>query len=88
MYIKRVDGPRSVRLPDGSLLTIADLPPINTVRWVVSRKLTVVRAVMYGLIGREEALDRYAISDEEFQNWVMGLSKHGVDALKVTQKVQ
>ena len=50
MYLKKVDGPRAVTLPDGQILTQADLPPENTRRWVVSRKVAVVRGVLYGLI--------------------------------------
>lgn len=84
MFVKRVEGPRSVRLPDGSIMTLADLPAINTQRWVVSRKLRVVRAVMYGLITRKEALERYMISEEEFQDWLQALSENGADALKAT----
>ncbi len=53
MFLKKVDGPRAVTLPDGTILTRADLPPPETRRWVASRKLTVVRAVAYGLITPE-----------------------------------
>ncbi len=42
MYLKRVDGPRQVTLPDGSVLSRADLPPVETQRWVASRKAIVV----------------------------------------------
>lgn len=71
-------------LPDGTVLSRADLPPAGTRRWVASRKATVVRAVEYGLIPRKEALERYALSDEEFTSWERAVSLHGVDALKVT----
>ena len=66
MFLKRVDGPRQVTLPDGSILSRADLPPGDTRRWVASRKAVVVRAVVYGLISEKEALERYALSEEEF----------------------
>ena len=49
MFLHKVEGPRSVTLPDGSVLTRADLPPANTRRWVASRKILVVRGVLYGL---------------------------------------
>jgi len=52
MYLKKVDGPRTVTLPDGSVMTRADLPPKSTLRWVASRKAAVVRAVAAGLISR------------------------------------
>ena len=84
MYLKKVDGPRAVTLPDGSVLTQADLPPKNTRRWVVSRKVAVVRGVLYGLISQQEALERYALSDEEFASWVKAVADHGEEALKAT----
>lgn len=84
MYLKKVDGPRSVTLPDGSIMTRADLPAADTQRWVASRKLAVVRGVVYGLISREEALQRYGLSEEEFTEWVRAISSHGEEALKAT----
>ena len=41
--------------PDGSPLTIADLPPPDTRRWVIRRKAEVVAAVRGGLLSLEEA---------------------------------
>ena len=84
MYLKRVDGPRQVTLPDGSILTRADLPPPETRRWVASRKAVVVKAVIYGLIAQSEALERYALSDEEFALWCEAVARHGQNGLKVT----
>ena len=84
MFLKRVDGPRQVTLPDGSILTRADLPPADTRRWVASRKAIVVRAVLYGLIPQAEALDRYSLSEEEFALWRQAVEKHGDKALRVT----
>jgi hypothetical protein len=84
MYLKRVDGPRQVTLPDGSILTRADLPPADTRRWVASRKAVVVKAVVHGLITRAEALERYALSEEEFEIWLRAVVTHGEAALKVT----
>ncbi|PJF10714.1 DUF1153 domain-containing protein [Pseudorhodobacter sp. MZDSW-24AT] len=84
MYLKRVDGPRQVTLPDGSILTRADLPAPDTRRWVASRKAVVVRAVVHGLITEAEALERYALSEEEFALWRQAVAQHGENALKVT----
>ncbi len=84
MYLKKVDGPRAVTLPDGTVLSRSDLPPPETSRWVASRKLAVVRGVAYGLMSRSEAMNTYGLSEEEFLSWVSGLEKHGMDALKVT----
>lgn len=84
MFLKRVDGPRQVTLPDGSILTRADLPPANTRRWVASRKAIVVKAVVFGLITLAEALERYALSEEEFNLWRDAVVRHGDKALRVT----
>lgn len=84
MYLKKVDGPRAVRLPDGSIMTRADLPPAHTRRWVASRKAAVVRGVAHGLITLAEALKTYALSEEEFLEWQNAVEKHGEAALKAT----
>jgi hypothetical protein len=85
MYLKKVDGPRQVTLPDGSIMTRADLPPADTRRWVASRKAIVVRAVKFGLLSESEAKERYALSDEEYAIWVDAIEKHGEKALRVTR---
>ncbi len=84
MYLKKVDGPRQVTLPDGKVLSRADLPPADTRRWVASRKAIVVKAVIYGLIVESEALQRYSLSEEEFALWRAAVELHGENALKVT----
>ena len=84
MYLKKVDGPRSVTLADGTIMTRADLPDVRTRRWVASRKAAVVRGVVYGLLSQREALDRYQLSEEEFMEWVRAVSDHGEEALKAT----
>jgi len=84
MYLKRVDGPRQVTLPDGNTLSRADLPPPDTRRWVASRKAVVVKAVVYGLITQTEAMERYALSEEEFALWRQAIEDHGEKALRVT----
>ncbi|WP_207099846.1 DUF1153 domain-containing protein [Paracoccus shandongensis] len=83
MFLKKTDAPRTVILPDGRVLSVADLPPDDT-RWVASRKETVVNAVLHGLIGKEEALRRYGLSEEELDGWTKAVQKHGRAALKVT----
>ncbi|WP_375690585.1 DUF1153 domain-containing protein [Pseudooceanicola sp. LIPI14-2-Ac024] len=84
MYLKKVHGPRAVTLADGSVMTRADLPAEDTRRWVASRKLAVVRGVVYGLISQDEALARYGLSREEFMHWVSAVTEHGEEALKAT----
>jgi len=85
MYLKKVDGPRAVRLPDGTYMTRADLPPPQTRRWVASRKAAVVRGVAHGLIPLAEALSTYGLSEEEFASWQRAVERHGEAALKATQ---
>lgn len=84
MYLKKIDGPRAVSLPDGTTLTRADLPPTSTRRWVASRKAAVVKAVRFGLISEDEALDTYSLSTEELLSWTRAVAKHGEAALKAT----
>ena len=84
MYIKKTKGPRSVRLPDGTLMSLADLPPVDTRRWVASRKAAVVRAVAHGLIDTQEALEAYGLSEDEFLSWVRAIADYGEEALKTT----
>jgi hypothetical protein len=84
MFLKRVNGPRMVRLPDGSTLTRADLPPPETRRWVASRKAVVVKAVEAGLLSAEEACARYELSEEELASWRGAVARHGEAALKAT----
>ena len=84
MYLKKVDGPRAVTLPDGSIMTRADLPPPETRRWVASRKAAVVRAVKFGLVTLPDALRMYALSEEEFAEWQHAVETHGEAALKAT----
>ncbi len=84
MFLKKVDGPRAVTLPDGTIMSRADLPANSTRRWVASRKAAVVRGVLYGLISQSEALRKYGLSEEEFKSWVAAVADHGEDALKAT----
>lgn len=84
MYLKKVDGPRAITLPDGSILTRADLPPAQTHRWVASRKALVVKAVAFGLMSMSEALKTYGLSEEEFNSWTKAIHSHGEAALKAT----
>ena len=84
MYLKKVDGPRQVTLPNGVILSRADLPPADTRRWVASRKAVVVKAVIYALITQAEALERYGLSEEEFGLWRKAVENHGDKALRVT----
>ena len=70
--------------PAGQPLTIENLPPSNTVRWVIRRKAEVVAAVRNGLIGLDEACERYRLSVEEFLDWERLVNAHGLRGLRIT----
>lgn len=84
MFLKKVDGPRAVKLPDGTHMTRADLPDPTTRRWVASRKAAVVKGVVFGLIPLDEALSMYGLTEEEFDSWRSAIARHGEGALKST----
>ena len=71
--------------PDGSPLTVADLPPVSTKRWVIRRKAEVVAAVRGGLISLEEACNRYTLTVDEFLSWQMSSDQHGLAGLRTTR---
>ncbi|MEM7619160.1 MAG: DUF1153 domain-containing protein [Pseudomonadota bacterium] len=71
--------------PDGSPLTIADLPPASTRRWVIRRKAEVVAAVRGGLLSLEEACERYKLTVEEFLSWQRSIDRHGLAGLRATR---
>jgi Protein of unknown function (DUF1153) len=73
--------------PDGSPLTIADLPSPNTKRWVIRRKAEVVAAVRGGLLSLEDAFNRYKLTIDEFLNWNRLINEHDLQGLRAT-KVQ
>ncbi|WP_212112268.1 CtrA inhibitor SciP [Bartonella queenslandensis] len=71
--------------PDGSPLTIADLPPKTTRRWVIRRKAEVVAAVRGGLLSLDEACQRYTLTVEEFLSWQSLIDEHGLAGLRTTK---
>jgi hypothetical protein len=62
-------GEKYVIGPTGAPLTLSDLPPPETQRWVIRRKAEVVAAVRGGLLSLDEACDRYKLTNEEFLSW-------------------
>ncbi len=74
--------------PDGSPLTVADLPNPNTRRWVIRRKAEVVAAVRGGLLSLEEACKRYTLTVEEFLGWQESIDRHGLPGLRATRVQQ
>lgn len=84
MYIRRIKGPHAVTLPDGTVMTRADLPAAETRRWVASRKAAVVHAVDHGLITADEARETWDLSEEELEAWRAAVGRHGIAALRAT----
>jgi hypothetical protein len=70
--------------PGGETLTLPNLPPPETRRWVTRRKAEVVAAVESGLLTLGEACKRYALSVEEFASWQLSMEHHGVAGLRAT----
>ena len=70
-------------VPDAPV-TLAELPPADTERWVARRKAQVVAAVQAGLITLDDALARYRLSPEEFTGWQRALYRHGLRGLQIT----
>ena len=66
-------------------MTDNNLPSGNTIRWTIWRKAEVVAAVHNGLIGLDEACERYRMSVEEFQNWEQLIDKRGFQGLRIIQ---
>ncbi len=71
--------------PLGQPLSLNDLPPPDTVRWVIRRKAELVAAVRGGLISLEEVCERYHLSVEEFVSWQASLDRNGVRGLRTTR---
>jgi hypothetical protein len=74
--------------PDGSPLTIADLPPVSTKRWVIRRKAEVVAAVRGGLLSLSDACSRYRLTIDEFLSWQRSIERHGLPGLRATRLQQ
>ena len=74
--------------PTGAPLTLADLPPADTGRWVIRRKAEVVAAVRGGLLSLEDALTRYGLTSEEFLAWQKSIERHGLAGLRTTRLQQ
>ncbi|MDB5688532.1 MAG: hypothetical protein JWL91_408 [Sphingomonas bacterium] len=75
----------SVIGPLGEELTMENLPPTGTTRWVARRKAEVVAAVKGGLLSLDEVCDRYALTIEEFATWQRLFERSGLPGLRATR---
>ncbi len=78
-------GEQYVVGPTGTPLTLNDLPPSNTDRWVIRRKAEVVAAVRGGLLSLDDALAKYRLTAEEFLAWQKTIDKWGMQGLRTTR---
>ena len=78
-------GEKYVIGPTGAPLTLADLPPGDTERWVIRRKAEVVAAVHGGLLTLDEACERYRLTNEEFLGWQQSIERYGLAGLRTTR---
>ena len=76
---------RRVLAPDGSVLTLANLPQPDAQRWVASRKAIVVAAVRGGLLSMSDACARYRLTTEEFLSWQTQVDRNGLQGLRTTR---
>jgi hypothetical protein len=73
--------------PDGSPLSITDLPSPAGGRWVIRRKALVVAAVRGELLSVKQACERYNLTFLEYLSWERAVDRFGVAGLRTT-KVQ
>jgi hypothetical protein len=88
MTDRRVKRENVVIGPEGTPLTMADLPKPDTVRWVIRRKAEVVAAVRGGLLTLDGACERYGLSSEEFMTWQRSIESYGIAGLRTTRVQQ
>jgi Protein of unknown function (DUF1153) len=85
MFITSPVPMRRVLAPDGSVLTLANLPSPDAQRWVASRKAIVVAAVRGGLLSMSDACARYRLTTEEFLSWQTQVDRDGLQGLRTTR---
>src|SRR3546814_13089527 len=88
MYSDSSGRQNNVIGPAGKPLSLDDLPPPSTKRWVIRRKAEVVTAVRAGLLTLEEACQRYNLSVEEFLSWQRLIDTTGLRGLRPTRLQQ
>jgi hypothetical protein len=72
------------RYRDGPYKADLVLPP-ETKRWSSRHKAAILVAVRTGVITREEACQRYLLSEEEFTGWEVAFDRAGIPGLRVTR---
>jgi hypothetical protein len=62
------------------------LPAVDTKRWSSRRKAAVIVAMRTGALSREQACQRYLLSEEELAGWETAFDKRGIRGLLVTRR--
>lgn len=62
------------------------LPSADTKRWSSRRKAAVVVATRTGVITREEACQRYLLSEEELAAWESAFDRSGIRGLRIVNR--
>ena len=71
--------------PQGTVLTLADLPSTNVKRWTIYRKAEIIAGIRGGLLSLEEACQRYKLTTEEFLSWQASIDEYGLAGLRTTR---
>jgi len=73
--------------PSANRVEATGLPPAPPPpqRWVPHRKAEIVAAVRGGFLSLEQALERYALSMEEYLTWQHGVDLFGLAGLRVNK---
>jgi Protein of unknown function (DUF1153) len=81
-----------MKAKSGDAITVAHgyadlvLPSAETKRWSSRRKAAVIVAMRTGVITREQACERYLLSEEELTGWETAFDKRGIRGLLVTRR--
>lgn len=64
---------------------MSNLPPEDTKRWVIRKKYQIVEALKNRVITFNQALERYSLSRDELESWIVLAEEHGILGLRATR---
>lgn len=83
--LEKRERPPGVRTPSGVIVSLDNLPQVGDgVTWTPAKKVTVINALLGGLLTESEACRRYCATPGEFNHWGALLSNYGQGGLRVT----
>jgi hypothetical protein len=80
----KAKGHRTIALDAGKESLV--LPPADTKRWSSRRKAAIVVAIRGEVITREQACERYMLSEEELAAWEMAFDRRGIPGLRISSR--